>query len=193
MVRTTPSIAYHSANVAVDCDACGKYCGLSDCIFHCPRDRQAVEHPSGYDLCYNCMEFQMIVRVMNQEERAVHEMVAVPQPTAPLFMPENIVVGGGGGHRSVISAVPPELNYVQSSGVIPQMIVADGFIGGSGGLQQQLLPMTAYNNNMLSHQFMYADALAQICSMGFNDSEMVRGLLIEHKGEVQRVVQLLLG
>jgi len=57
LIQTTPIAAYYSG-ARVNCDICGVYCANSGAIYHCPAEK-TTDHPEGYDLCVNCVKFQM--------------------------------------------------------------------------------------------------------------------------------------
>merc|ERR1719192_440634 len=57
--KTTPLDAYRSLTVKVECDVCGKLCPSNSSIYHCPQKGNNGAHPGGYDVCAQCLDFQM--------------------------------------------------------------------------------------------------------------------------------------
>merc|ERR1711879_1047147 len=89
--KTTPLEAYRSLTVRVECDVCGKLCPSNSSIYHCPQKGNNGAHPGGYDVCAQCLDFQMQRFIGQQPMPQVPPMKADPvqypklnQPVQPL-------------------------------------------------------------------------------------------------------------
>lgn len=77
LIHTTPTAAYYSG-AQVNCDICGLYCPSNGDIYHCPAEK-TKDHPGGYDLCFNCVRYQM---------RSFHEQQRQQQQPTPKMCEE---------------------------------------------------------------------------------------------------------
>merc|ERR1711994_1071267 len=57
--KTSPIEAYQSRTVRVECDICRQLCPSNSAIYHCPQKGNNGAHPGGYDVCAQCLDFQM--------------------------------------------------------------------------------------------------------------------------------------
>merc|ERR1711879_200488 len=99
--KTTPLEAYRSLTVRVECDVCGKLCPSNSSIYHCPQKGNNGAHPGGYDVCAQCLDFQMqrfigqqpmpqypkLNQPLQPEPVAVHPVVEAPVQPQPVANP----------------------------------------------------------------------------------------------------------
>merc|ERR1711879_760808 len=85
--KTTPLEAYRSLTVRVECDVCGKLCPSNSSIYHCPQKGNNGAHPGGYDVCAQCLDFQMQRFIGQQPMPQVPQMKVDPVQYPKLNQP----------------------------------------------------------------------------------------------------------
>jgi len=170
LIETTPVAAYETG-ATVNCDICGQYCLSSANIFHCPAEKTTV-HPSGYDICQNCVRLQMKAFVQKQlgqsrvDDKAKHPLSSIDASVVSVLEQSAVKQDV----REILAAepkiVPQEPQVVAS---VEPVIEVDPFAS-----------------------FPFARQARSIIAMGFGDIEKVKFLLLKHQGNVERTVSQLL-
>jgi len=174
LIQTTPIAAYYSG-ARVNCDICGLYCPSHRAIYHCPAEKTNY-HPEGYDLCLNCVGYQM--RSFQEQQ----SQPSLPSQQQPQLQPkpqlkqdktiekegekepeDNVVVQGK------VPEVTKEKVSVETKPVMERRKSADPFEG-----------------------FQYANEARGIMNMGFTDVEKIKYLLVNKRGDSNQVIAELL-
>jgi len=167
LIQTTPVAAYYGG-AHVNCDICGLYCPSTNNIYHCPAEK-TQDHPKGYDLCVNCVRYQMrsfeeqqlrqTKRFEKIEEKQQSQQQSQPQqPVAP------------------VSEKPKESTNEEKPAVETNVVVESNNNNSSDPLEG----------------FLYANEARGIMNMGFSDIEKIKYLLISKKGDSNQVIAALL-
>jgi hypothetical protein len=124
LIRVNPSEAYYNG-ATVHCDICGKRCPSDESVFHCPQDKHQT-HPEGYDLCCNCVDFQMTSFIKQQQEQQQQQQKN-----------QNALVKKDSFDRAVKSGVAVATQAVKNvKGVLNNF-----FNNGANDMQAPLLPV----------------------------------------------------
>ncbi|ETO36149.1 hypothetical protein RFI_00914, partial [Reticulomyxa filosa] len=165
LIQTTPLAVYYP-NVRVSCDICGCRCPSSGSIYHCPAEKTR-DHPGGYDLCLNCVRFQM--NSFDESEQEEQQQPQKPEVQQPQRDPvdekdkdkkENAQQGPKEG---------AEKNAITQDDAEPTQTKPDG-----------------------REPFQYTKEVISIMNMGFKDIEKIKYLLVNKKGDCNQVITELL-
>eukprot|EP01083_Nonionella_stella_P084882 235075_1 len=77
MVRSTPTESYPNAwklycKLNIKCDVCEQYKGDSGVIYHCPLNNKHAKHPTGWDICEQCVGLQLrtFIQAPKEEQKS---------------------------------------------------------------------------------------------------------------------------
>merc|ERR1712241_1185108 len=142
----------------------GKLCPSNSSIYHCPQKGNNGAHPGGYDVCAQCLDFQM-QRFIGQQ----------PMPQYPKL---NEVVKPVVADPVVPNPVVPAPDV--PAPVVPHVVHIDPIL------------ISGNDEVVVSEQFLYQEQLQQLKAMGFAEDERIKEELVNQKGNVQRVANRLL-
>lgn len=128
--KTSPIEAYQSRTVRVECDICRQLCPSNSAIYHCPQKGNNGAHPGGYDVCAQCLEFQMQGFVGQQQ---AGPSVRQLQPLPPSQKEAN--------QQSVYPKLDAAVQPVQAMEPVP--VPAPEFVSAPFVYQQQLEQLKA--------------------------------------------------
>merc|ERR1719320_456506 len=163
LMRVAAHEAYMCGN-EVFCDGCG--CGLkgNDAVFHCAKGKDLLYHPGGFDLCTLCA-----TKKITADEAKAKE-VALTDKDIQLAnrIREERKSSEVEKAKEVEVVEPPKVEEVEEVEEVPPP----------------------------KEDFVYAGQLAQIKEImaleGGDMDETIKKMLVEHKGDLARVVPLLL-
>jgi len=154
--------AYNGCST-VYCDGCNKRCwGM---VYHCPNGKDSVHHPHGFDLCDKCGADKV-----KKVEQPQQDAEPVPVPVEPV---DEVVVEDQKAEEQ------PAAEQAAKEAAVVEPVV-----------EQPVEEQPKVDD------FVYAAQLSQIKSILALESgerdEHIKTLLVQHKGDLSRVVPLLL-
>lgn len=170
LVKMAGSEAYQGSNV--NCDQCGVICSKS-IVYHCPAGSNLI-HRGGYDLCTNC---------------AQHTVSIQPFPF-PLNDFQNNDENDKDNYELISEVNVNPIIKNEDSNLKPEVIEMES---QNNENELQNANENHKNENEKQEIFPFQESLNRLKEMGFDENETVKALLIKHKGQVDRVVQELIG
>jgi len=173
LVQMAGREAYQGSNV--NCDHCGVICSKS-IVYHCPAGRNLI-HPGGYDLCTNCAQAPISIEPLPWNDFNLNNN------------DENENEDNDNNYELISEVnVNPVVKH-EDSDLKPEVIEMV-----SQNNENELQNANEnHNENEKQEIFPFQESLNRLKEMGFDENETVKTLLTKHKGQVDRVIQELIG
>jgi len=170
-MESVRGVSAYGGSSEVFCDCCDRRCsGALSTIWHCPNGKDVEHHEAGYDLCTKCGADRVA-----EEDRVSEEPLEEPQE-APAEEP---------------AEEQPAAEQKEEAVEMEDAVVVEVEVEPEPEPEPVAEPMSEEEE-----QFEFASQLREVQQiMAFDDGdslERVRALLVQHKGDIAKVVPLLL-